>query len=292
MMFFIFAGLFFIVLINWSDLAILGGKIKTIPFDTERGVEFRTSKYIHQIILELLPLIYSLTPITLLALLLLWIKQTFTSFKNNHYVFILTSFFVLFYASVLSIRLLANVRYAIMLFPLAIILSSIGLYELFALKYLNRINKYAITLGLIVFSFFSLYGIKPYYFNYTNMLLPQKYLINDAWGILGYEAAQYLNSLPNAQNLVVWSDNNGLCPFFKGKCIKGKKDWKKQAKDESINVDYFVRTRRGSVMYRDVWRKIEPTIDYVPIWQSFISGRPNNYVKIYRSYDLRDEDVF
>ena len=33
-----------------------------------------------------------------------------------------------------------------------------------------------------------------------------------------YEAGMYLNSLPNSEELKVWSDRNGVCVVFNGYC--------------------------------------------------------------------------
>ncbi|MEI9967005.1 MAG: hypothetical protein WDN67_05300 [Candidatus Moraniibacteriota bacterium] len=71
-------------------------------------------------------------------------------------------------------------------------------------------------------------------------------MVTGAWGYGGYEAAQVLNALPNAKNLVVWSDYDGFCPFFVGKCMRGT-TVKKYGAGDYRGIDYFVMTRRGKL---------------------------------------------
>ena len=128
------------------------------------------------------------------------------------------------------------------------------------------------------------FRIRPFYFNYTNLLLPQKIIINDAWGYGGYEAAQYLNTLPNAKNSAIWSDYYGVCEFFVGRCLTAYTFDK-----EKIKPDYYVLTRRGGIRYMskyDNWEMKSGLTAYKyynvsnPDWQLFIGNHPGNFIKV------------
>jgi len=212
--------LFFLTLVNYS----VGGNfldIKDLNFDAGRTYPFRRQDFIDQLFLELYPMVFSLTPIALLGMIFYWGKSFFKEVAHKKLAFFLSSFVVVFYAAVLEQQLLANIRYSVMIYPTLMMIVALGLYELF--KWENISEKIRVSLwgGVVVLSFISLWLIKPFYFNYTNDFLPEKRIITGAWGYGGYEAAQYLNSLPNSKNLIIWSDYWGTCSFFKGICIQG-----------------------------------------------------------------------
>ncbi len=180
---------------------------------------------------------------------------------------------------------MVDVRYAIVLYPLVMVMAALGIFDLVNVS--SRVSKNMALVGvfIVLFAVASLWSVKPFYFNYASPLLPQERLVAGAWGYGGYEAAQYLNSLPGAQNLTVWSDYNGFCQFFVGKCVKGNKELKSWTK-EGKTVDYYVKTRRGSIMYEDVWQTLgnfQVDLYDEPIWQLFIDNRPGNYIKIFKS---------
>jgi hypothetical protein len=172
-----------------------------------------------------------------------------------------------------------------MLYPLVLLLASIGIWELFSWKRLEKINKIWITTGILIISFWSLWETKPFYFNYTNDLLPKNRIITDAWGYGGYEAAQFLNNLPNAESLLVWTDYNGYCYFLKSRCIMGKNNGQFKMREGEPIPDYFIKTRRGTIMYRDMWKNINTKFLFAstPVWEISINNRAKNYVKIFKS---------
>ena len=108
-------------------------------------------------------------------------------------------------------------------------------------------------------------------------------LIHDAWGYGGYEAAQYLNSLPDAQQLTVWIDYYGVCEFFVGKCLSA------YTFDPSIiQPDYYVLTRRGQIRYisrADRWERLSGLTAYKYYnanseWLLAIDNRLGNFIKV------------
>jgi hypothetical protein len=98
-----------------------------------------------------------------------------------------------------------------------------------------------------------------------------------------YEVAQYLNKLPSADQLYIWSDKGGVCESFRGRCIIGQK----KSDIEGVSFDYFVtsadrkskNTKSNSIMKKqfDFTKLYDPNIyDFRVI----IGGRENNFVKV------------
>jgi len=285
---FLVFAVFLITFINHSSGFRLMPDLRKIPFDSDMGIIFGKQQLYEKIFLEAAPLIFSVLPLALFFLFFVLMKSLWKKTEQSWIVVSLAAFIVTFYGAVIYQGLLVNIRYTIMLYPLIFILSAIGMWELFSWKRIESIKKEYLTAGLLLIGAASLWSAKPFYFNYTNAFLPQKSLIADSWGYGGYEAAQHLNALPGAENMVVWADQNGFCPFFKGICIKGDLAFKRNASTGELDkISYFVRTRRGSVMYADTWKEIKK--EYVnysssdPVWRISINGRDKNYVEIYKN---------
>ena len=138
---------------------------------------------------------------------------------------------------------------------------------------IKKISYSWIFFGLVILNATSLYLSVPYYFSYTNNLLPKGYIISGAWGYGGYEAAQYLNNLPDAQNLIVWADSYGLCEFFVGKCIH-----KEKVDTSKYPIDYYFQSLQSTIGMRFP----NPKED-VPVWTKLIDDRPKSYLKLYKA---------
>jgi 4-amino-4-deoxy-L-arabinose transferase-like glycosyltransferase len=238
-------------------------------------------------------LIFGLNPWALAALIFL--AAFGLKYKNQGHSEISSSFFIflfiLFYYLASSVEAVsATVRYQIILYPLAFILASVGLNRFFGavMKNKNTTRGFTILITLvIVASVYSLFSIKPFYFSYASDLLPKKYVLNlKDMGDGSYEAAQYLNSLPNPDKLVVWTDKKGVCVFFRGTCLGGLKF------DSSSRFDYFVvssgrearttnmtkgKAQAGDLISSIVNRSYNSN-EYE--YKIEIGGRPNNFVKI------------
>ncbi|PJA88259.1 MAG: hypothetical protein CO139_04215 [Candidatus Moranbacteria bacterium CG_4_9_14_3_um_filter_36_9] len=162
-------------------------------------------KLITKVAIEIQPFLFSLTPIIIMAILFLWGKMLFGKLEQYQLpVFIITFFTLLYFVATLFSGVLANPRYSIILYPLYAFLAAVGIYEFSNLTKIKKIlfqrNNIWMFLIIIIFSgIFSLWKIKPFYLNYESFLLPKKYVVTDAWGYGEYEAAQYLNSLPNPE---------------------------------------------------------------------------------------------
>lgn len=236
-------------------------------------------------------LIFGLTPLAFLGMLYLGIENIFRKKKINDtsISFTYIALFILFYYFASTVEgVSATTRYQIILYPLAMVLSGIGIYKFISRE---KIKKYLMPgsayLIILIVSIYSLNSIKPFYFSYASDLLPKKYVLNmKDMGDGSYEAAQYLNKLPSPEKMIIWTDKRGVCAFFLGTCKSGF-DF-----DPSEKIDYFVvssgresRTSKmtaGKVAQGDkistALNKIYSQEDYV--YKLEIGNRPNNFVKI------------
>lgn len=275
---------------------------KIVPFDKMRdaiylhpslGLEATLKninpaiKLISVSLLQFYPLVFSLSIPVLFLIMAFWLKIILKGAKNfKLLVFFSTLLPIIFYLAMIKSEVLSSIRYSIMIYPFFYLLSALALIELLA--FFNQKKKLLLASGIIILAgIYSLWSIKPFYFNYTNSLLGKNYAITDSWGYGQYEAAQYLNSLPDAQNLVVWADRNGICQFIRGKCLSGYK-----IDLEKTKPDYFIFSSRGSMRYQFVWKNPElaqkSSVSYYdpknePVWSLNIDSRPKNYVKIIKS---------
>lgn len=245
-------------------------------------------------LMEIFPFVFSLTPILLLGLLLgligLW-KNIFSP-RAKIIVFAVFSFILLYIFATYQARVVTNARYMIALFPLIALAGAVTLDEWIRRLVKEELQKKVFTLITILFFLLgvaTLWQLKPFYFSYTNFFLPQEQSIHDSWGHGFYEAAQYLNSLPNAEKLVIWSNSNTVCRFFVGRCLQSR-----QIDLAQVKPDYFIMSKRGVVKVRNQpvlknnpWPKRDTAyyvdkVQHNPDWQLLINGRPDNFVNIVR----------
>jgi len=280
---------------------------KFIPFDELRDLVYQkknshflsilennnpAAEFIKEVLIQFYPFVFSQLPLILILVFALWLKIIYGKLeKFKLYIFFCTFFPLLYFPSLLFSNVLANPRYSIMIYPLFAFLGAMALVEL--APHLEKFLKtgsqkiYILISLLVLFSgITALWFSKPFYFNYTNFLLPKQFLITDSWGYGEYEAAQYLNSLPESEKLLVWSDRNGICQFLKASCISGYKiDLNK------TRPDYFILSKRSSIRYQFQWKYPElakkSTAYYYQegqvIWSLFIHNRPENFIKIIKS---------
>jgi len=272
------AAWFVLVLANWGS----GSNFMHISlFDPSDGAAkiFQALSINQQFILEAKVLLFSLTPAVLLLLIFLFIKSIFKKSEFEWIIFLLTSFFIVFYYAVIKQGLLVNIRYSIVLYPIAAALAGIGFYELTK----NLKNRYILPLFLILFGagVISIRGIQPFYFNYTNDLLPKSLSIANAWGYGGEEALQYIKSQGGADR--IYSDYYGVCPFFSGQCVvEGQSKW---LEDKGINkIDYVIVSEDGSRKNKSGINAVSKFIPLdKPVWELDIDGRPDNFIKVYKN---------
>jgi 4-amino-4-deoxy-L-arabinose transferase-like glycosyltransferase len=285
--------IFIIVILNaifgfdWFNLFV-------IPFDSAPKSAFANlsiAKFLQVWLAQFMPLIFSLSPIVILALLYAWIKNISTESESRWIIFIFSFFTLVFVAASFQQKILLTNRYSVLLYPLMLTMAAIGITNLFSLEKKNRLFRAVILAVIIFISISSLWKTKPFYFTYSNVLLPQKYLVSDAWGYGGFEAAQYLNSLPNAENLKIWADYNGTCLFFNGGCEANFLTMHniRKKEDNMPTFQYFVSSRRGSILSKSLWKDLREDYQSVTIWEKDINNRPNNFIKIYKNEIYKDQ---
>jgi hypothetical protein len=261
----------------------------SFPQLTQYGEPLHT---LFAIAIQMQNMIFSLHPLVLLlsictAVFLLLNK------KIPHQPMIYFSFIatVIFVGGGMLSDIFVNVRYGLMLYVPYAILATITLtymlHDVLPQKFHHKKNFFALLATIVVIQGITLFDSAPYLFNYESVLLPKKYTVTDSWGYGVYEAAMYLNTLPNARDLIVWSDRDGLCEFFVGKCISPIK-----IDLDHTDIDYFVFTRRGiirkpfSIATSDPQKKVDRDSYYSaetfahPAWRLNINDRPGNYIII------------
>jgi len=158
------------------------------------------------------------------------------------------------------------------------LLKKINIEKYFPWKSLQKITKIKMFVLFFAFNIFSILLIAPFYFSYTNELLPKKYIISGAWGYGGYEAAQYLNKMPNAKDLTVWVDVYGVCEFFVGQCIHTAK-----IDPEKYKIDYYLRSLQATINPR-----FKTNMSERSIWHLYIDNRPKSFLKIYKEMPITE----
>lgn len=238
--------------------------------------------------------IFSLSPLFLFIICTGWLVMLLGKWRfQSSVATIITITPLIFFSGGLLSDVFVNPRYAILLYPFFAFFGALTLATLIALlteRYpkCKESSLWIITSTVILISgALSLSQTKPFYLTYENFLLPNKYFVTDSWGYGSYEAAQFLNSQPNANNLLIWSDHSAVCQSFVGKCIR---DYKINL-DQTI-PDYFVFSRRGSIRHPFIWDTKSNTIpkhpsEYYyekmknrPEWTFIMNGRPKDFVSV------------
>jgi 4-amino-4-deoxy-L-arabinose transferase-like glycosyltransferase len=238
-------------------------------------------------------LIYGVSPLALLAAVLALGWLIFSKKENLlNYVFFFALFILGYYFASIKNEVGAIVRYQISVFPVFLAISGIGLK--LASDFILPGKRFRIILytAVIAVSFLSILSIRPFYFSYASEFLPKKYVLNyKDMGDGSYEAAEFINSLPGAENKIVWTDKRGVCYFFAGKCVN---DYNLK---EGQQIDFFVvsagRKNRTEKLIHTKGREntfelplneLYGREDYIKIIE--IGGRPGNYIKIFSSEAL------
>ncbi|MDD3498429.1 MAG: glycosyltransferase family 39 protein [Candidatus Moranbacteria bacterium] len=237
------------------------------------------------------PLFFASLPIVILGVSysLICSFRKITKINKESKIIIYFIFFILaYYLGTTFNGVVSTIRYQVMLYPLLLIISAIGLHGIMKSieKKIAFRNVFMFFLtALLIAGIFTLYKAKPFYLGYASILLPDKYIVDTKdMGDGSYEAAQYLNSLSNAEKMFVWTDKKGVCSFFVGKCDS----FYDQKSFEKNEVDYFVLSSGRESKFVSVGRG-RPNLpyDFSELYASSdyeffiaIGERPGNYVKI------------
>jgi len=264
---------------------------------------FSANNFLGMMLANFYSLFFGIAPIAFLSIIGLGLFNVFSKKepdKNYFIAFYLILFILVYYTASIFSHVSATIRYQIIIFPLVFILAGISIHnfvqsDIFNKYILKYIPKYVflplIYFIFIFFSAYSLWSVKPFYFSYASSLLPEKYVLNlKDMGDGSFEAAQYLNSLPDARNFSIWTDKRGVCSFFNGNCSSAI-----GLEKEKVDFDYFVvsagreaRTTKmtlsrfngghDSIIRLDKIYEMEDT-DFC----LRLGGRPNNFVKIIKA---------
>ncbi len=244
--------------------------------------------YANKITADIYSLIFGISPIALLGLfvaLLLVTKKKWLDSYEAKIVFFFSLFILFYYLASTVNSVVATVRYQIVLYPFAFIISAIGLSYILSLKKVSRhLPSLAGVALVIVLSVWSLLSVRPFYFAYTSALLPEQYFVNlKDMGDGSYEAAEYLNNLPNPEKLTVWSDKGAVCAVFKGKCIIGFTN----KRIKGVTFDYVVVSSGRKSRTLKLSGSANKIIDFKKAYDTnetvftvTIGDRPNNFVKV------------
>jgi len=243
-------------------------------------------------------LLFSIPPIVLVlalfalgdSLRIFW-KKTFT--EETVILSFLVAFMLLYYVASALNNVQATVRYQIALYPIIAIIAGVGMSQILKRGVILRgIPAWGTSLILIGLMVGSLWFIRPYYFAYASELLPKEYVVNmKDMGDGSYQAAQYLNALPNAGQMHIWSDKVAVCEYFVGRCTISLKP----KHVVGIHFDYFILSNgrepktRYFLSLRDIVVPEFVRIGTLYTSDDFeghtivIDGRPGNFVKIVKN---------
>lgn len=247
------------------------------------------------------PLTFGVAPLILVGMSVMlwqtWIAhfQSFTAF--HRLVLALILFILLYYlGSTVNGVVLIN-RYQIMLYPLFALLGGIGLFILaeilwksFHQSSLTAFPAFILLAGISIFLAFS--PLTTHFpLSYASSLLPKQYSVDiKDMGAGSYEAAMYLNELPNAKDTAIWTDKTGVCKFYIGPCLDGFN----LSKLRASNVQYLVLSsgRAARTYHRfapteslstaeDAFRLDTYYQRSDPLYEIRINGRASQHVKVF-----------
>lgn len=282
------------LIISWNgmipyDFSELLSSPKTIATRSDFIGIFLTNFY---------PLIFGMLPLSLLLVLSIpfaLLKKTFLESAAGRVVLYLIAFILLYYLGATVNNVAMIVRYQIILFPIAAVIAGIALawlLETFSARFtlLRRITEIPIVMLILVLGTATL-AVTPFPLSYASSLLPNDRHTNvKDMGSGSYEAAQYLNSLPDAESLLIWTDKDGVCKFFIGRCKRGR-NYEALRRD---GLDYIVvssdrKNRTAKMMAGEILSQKPGLIRFDqyytkpnPAWELNINDRPSQYVRVYQ----------
>lgn len=254
------------------------------------GVGNVLQKYFGAISADLYSLMFSISPLVLFFLLF----STSDIFRKKElerdsitaiYIII---FILIFYLGSAVNQVVTTVRYQIMTYPLAFVLAAIGINQFLQIekikKFITPSFAYATSILILLAS---LASINPHFLAYASEILPKSMIVNlKGMGEGSVESAYYLNTLPGAREMTIWSDKGAVCEAFVGRCFI---DFKKKTFEEN-EISYFVlSTDRRSRSLKMSGGGKEP-IDFEKLYAStnpefevVIGERDINFVKVIKA---------
>lgn len=256
------------------------------------------SDFIGVFLTNFYPFIFGVTPIVFLSLFLapifFWKKSWHesTALRTSFYLII---FILLYYLGTTVNNVAAIVRYQIILFPMAAIIAGITLEHILVFVH-RKIKVKEMPTPVFAASIVTLFGFLTLFttsfpLSYASAFLPAKYHIDvKDMGAGSYEAAAYLNSLPDAKNMMIWTDKDGVCKFFVGSCSRGRNySMLRERELDYIVVSAGRESRTTKMMGGDIANNKPGIIRFDqyygrtnPVHEIDINNRPSHFVKIFK----------
>jgi len=232
---------------------------------------YQRSPLIALYLASFLPLFWGINLIPFIGLLFLYLpfkRKNFFSKKEQKLITILITFIISYNLASLFSSVISTVRYQIILYPLILIIASLGWKRFFQIYFIKNyrvetIYSILVITTLIVGSF-ALWKQKPNYFSFNNPLLPATQIINPKdMGDGTFEVATWLNQQPQAGELSIWSDRKGICKFFIGKCRSTRRLDKIKSEIPQYNY-YVISSSRKNYYFNLIKQRLEKIPDYTP----------------------------
>lgn len=289
-----FASILFVLITTWSHMAVydfmqLIASPKTISSKSDLFGVFVTNFY---------PLTFGMTPLALLGILIaaLFLSQKhFWKSSSLRFAFYITLLSLVYYLGATVNGVASIIRYQIIIFPLVALLGGIGLFHLARFverKYHWQKDHAVFILTLIVLACGVATLARTHFpLSYASSLLPSQYYIDlKDMGPGSYEIAQKLNSLPNAKDTLIWTDKDGVCQFFVGRCKRGNNPEVITDQDIDYIVISSARKIRTGHMIRSSYDSHKDTVIPIhlfydkenPDFEVKINERPSHYVRAFR----------
>ncbi len=259
------------------------------------------SDFIGVFLANFYPLLFGVTPLVFLSLLaapFFFLKKSFAESVALRTSFYLVIFILLYYLGTTVSGVGAIVRYQIILFPMAAIIAGITLEHMLVFVH-RKLSVREMPTPVFAASFIALIGavtllFTPFPLSYASSFLPFTYHIDvKDMGAGSYEAAQYLNSLPHAAEMLIWTDKDGVCKFFVGRCKRGR-NYQKLRED---GLNYIVvsagrQSRTTKMIGGDVEVQKPGLIRFDryyertdTVFSVHVNNRPSHFVKVFRFND-------
>jgi 4-amino-4-deoxy-L-arabinose transferase-like glycosyltransferase len=284
--------LFFLICIFFA-LANTYGHMKFFDFEsilTSPKSSYAHTGFIGTLAANFYPLVFGVIPLVLILIIWISFKTIRGKSSRDRFSLYIIALILIYYIGSVINHIASNVRYQIVIFPLALVLAALGASSLVQKMKLKENLVYFSCVLLFIASGFIVYLSFPFNLSYASSLLPKQYYLDvKDMGTGSYEAASFLNNLPDAQNLVVWTDKSGVCSFFVGKCLTGLDDKDLNASDFNYVVLSSGRENRTTNMLKSKLDNIfKGTLHIDDLYSKStndaflleVNNRPSQFVKI------------
>ena len=244
------------------------------------------------------PLIFGVTPLVLCGFFYALYRAFLpsASYTDISMIFYSILFILIYYCGSVINNVVPIARYQIIIYPLLILIATYGVMYVIERTFHYSDRSFMMIIVIIIcIGSLELAHLDHYFFSYNSPLLPQKYIINSKdMGDGNYEIAQYLNALPDAKDLLIWTDKMGLCQFFIGSCNNMVQDL--AIIDIAPQIDYYVISQnRQNYIERLTEQKLLHNTKYpvrldrlfdphiTPVFSILPTGRNSQFIHVIKS---------